>query len=483
MKRLIIFSTILLLGCAESILSVQPEKIPLDNVKSQYDVYGYYYLPKTILKIRVPIYKKTYLKGIVHSANTSSCLAKYLKTNYGWEPTKVPDELVGIEKGATMTTLYEPDPEKRYALLYKNSKSISQTINISLNKDGIIQSGEFAQESQVFDITKKSIELVGTAVGTLGKLGPADSYTGIAPCAHKGDIQLSNRSKLLVERLEELSKAKFTLLSSYPVSVNNPEVQKFHQTKIEGLIKEIKGELMGKIKKKIHYVTLYIDPKKDFNSLNLFHINTKEGIVDSGANSLFKNLTNNIKSANLSNTKTLKLIVQKKLVPNQKNTLYTEASLKNSEDGHTVEGDAFLYYNIPAKYTLTLGYGGKPLKAFSSKEDKKGTDDFDVYFPQLGAIGYLGIDFKEANITYYEDTGGLKSAKTTKDAAITAERVEGLYSAVDSIIRTGQAIKEKRENEKKEALASEEETEEEIDEQIIRLIIDNNSSLQADTSN
>ena len=484
MKKLIFLLCILLMSCAESIISVRPDKVSLNDIKSKYDVYGYYSLPKTILKIRVPVYKKSYKKGIVAEADSNSCLVNYLKTNFGWEIVKEPTELVGIEKGAVLSTTSEPDSEKRYALLYKNSKAIAQTINVKLNKDGIIQSGEFAQESKVFEITKKSIELIATATFTLNPLGPADTKDGDLECSKIEHIKYSNRAKLLVSQVISLNETKGDLIKNIRAQVNNVEILKNHLAILDKQLAQIKGELMGKITKKIHYVTLYVDPEKDFNSLDLFKINPKDGIFISDTNSFYKNLTPGISSKDNSGLKTLRLVVRRKNIPNPLHTLSSEASLKTIENSKVLENDdAFLHYNIPAKYTLTLQYDNKPLNVLAKLKDKEGSDDYNVYFPQLGVVGYLGKDLKEADVVYYEDTGAIQSAKFQKEPSITAERVEGIYSALDTIVRTRQAIREKKEEEAKLASAASEEVEEVVEEQVIRLIIDNTANLAIDPNN
>ena len=481
MKKLWLLALLVLASCAESIISVKPSKIPLEDISNNYDVYGYYYLPKTILKLRIPVYKKKYKAGLIKKGD-DSCLAKLVKTNFGWEPLEKPkDDEFGIDNGTIISSIFEPDFGKHYAILYKNSKAISQTLNISINKDGIIQSGEFAQESKAYDITKKSIELVGTAISSTGGLGldsdSEDEDKEKIPCSTIEEIQ-NQRGKILVDRAFKLLKAKYDLIKDYPNQISNTDVQKFHLKKVDEELKVVKGELIGSVSKKIHYITLFIDPKENFDDLTLLEINPNEGIIDQ---SISKStlLSSGIKTTSKVNKKALKLIVQKKTVPNEAHFLSSEATMVTIEGKTKIKGEAFLHYNVPAKYTLSLKYGDKKLTAKSSAKDKTGQDDFEIYFPQLGQVAYLNKDFKEANVVYYEDTGGLKSAKISRGGDFNAERVEGIFTALDSIYSTAKALKEKNEEEEEETATSEEV--EEIEEQVIRLIIENNS-LTSDNS-
>ena len=86
----------------------------------------------------------------------------------------------------------------------------------------------------------------------------------------------------------------------------------------------------------------------------------------------------------------------------------------------------------------------------------------------MGKLGSIPVGFKEANVTYYEDIGALKSAKFAKEAELTAERLASGYLAADSLLSTIRAVMASSEEEPE----AEEEVAEEVEEQIIRLIIE-----------
>lgn len=458
MKKILILAIILLTACAESIISIKstPE-ITLEKIKKDYDIFGYYYLPKTILKLRVPVVKNNYKKSdFINDDN----LKEFLKTNFGWDFVKKPKADFTLGTKIVLSTEYAPDINKRYAIAYKNSKTISQTLNLSLSKEGLIQSGEFAQESKVYEITKKSLELVGSVIGATGGLG----VEGIDSDTLFSNIK-STRAKILIKKIIELQSAKYNRLNEYPNGANNATMAKFIIERIDNELETLKKELLGIIEKKVHNITIEIDPKVKFTSKDLFVLNPQSGIVKDSKN-LFANLSNEISKQVSSSGKLLKLVVLSDLTPQDLSVLNTEATEKEGK----INSEAFLFYNVPAKYKLQLQYDGKVLSSFNSDKYKDGNNSYSVFFPQLGKVTYLPKDFKEANVVYYEDIGGLKSAMLAKEASINAERLEGLYSSLDSIRKTFKVIKEN--NAPKEEI----EQTEEVEEQVIRLIIENDDS-------
>lgn len=464
MKKILLFVIIIFSSCAESIISVKPtQQITLDKIKKNYDIFGYYYLPKTVLKLRVPIVKNNYAQS---KFIKDKCLESFLKTNFGWEYLKKPTDIFTLGKKIIISTEHVPDPEKRYAIAYKNSKTISQTLNLSLSKEGLIQSGEFAQESKVYEVSKKSLEILGSVIGAVGGLGVSNIDNDNSFSCIK-----SERAKVLIKKVIELQKAKYNRLNEYPVGANTAATGKFIFEQIDKELAIVKKELLGSIEKKVHYVTIEIEPKVKFTSKNLFVLNPNLGVVKDSKTNLFTSLPDQISKQGKPikqgkpNGKLLKLVVLDDISPQNSSVLSTQATEKEG----VISSEAFLFYNVPAIYKLQLQYDNKVLSSYGSDKDKNGSNTYSVFFPQLGKVTYLPKDFKESNVVYYEDIGGLKSVKLTKEASVNAERLEGLYSSIDSIRKTFKSIKEN--NAPKEEV---EETEE-VEEQVIRLIIENSN--------
>ncbi|MBS9462883.1 DUF4831 family protein [Flagellimonas sp. 389] len=469
MRAIYFFLCFFLASCAQSIVSIDSSKIDYEDIPN-YEILSYYSLPKTVLRIKVPVAKKKPKPGI---AIKNSCALELVKTYFGWEPVKVPEEIFALDKKITISTLAVPDPKKRYALSYRKSKSLAQSLNLSFSKDGFIQSGEFAQESKVFDITKKSIEILGNAVGALSGLG-SEAMGDIKTKDCTLDSLKDERIKRLIKDAFKLYGIQYSLINKPTNSVNSTDIVKYHLKEVDKQLKTIKNVLMGYISKDIYYVTLDIDPKEDFKSIELLQLDPKKGLLAPAGNKAFNKLSSQISVANSSKTKKLELKAKKLINAQKIDVREPRTILVEGEQGKELNVDAFLYYNIPSKYELFLVYDGKPLSSYSSSEDKKGKDVYTAFFPQIGKVAYLPKDFKEANVVYYEDIGALKSVKFVKEPDVTAERVEGIYMALDSIRKVSKALKEKKKEENKEDV---EEVEQEIMEQVIRLIIENGNAV------
>lgn len=445
MKKIIVLVLAALMGCSKKISSISTSAT---EIPSGYHLYGYYSLPKTALKIVVPVTKNVFTTGLLADVK-DPCYKLYVENHFGWEIAKAPDSF-SIEEKIIVQPLTLPDPQKSFALVYRKAKTISQTINISISKDGLIQSGEFAQESKVYEIAKKSVELGASILGSVatGTLGAKGTPSNDLCSANPSTMRVAQ----LVADAGQLYKAKYTLLVTPVNSVNTPEVVKYHLQKIEAQLKTIKEELLGKVTKTTTNYIVYFEPIKDktnngFKETVLLKYNPKKGVLDSKTKPSEDDITLSIR-----------------LRP-----LFQPKTIGNSAAPTTNASNAFLYYNLPAKFGGTLFLSKERIASFSDKSQEEGVDDFEVYFPQLGSLAYLPNDFKETNVVYFEDTGGLKSAKFVKNATLDAAKLEELYKAADSLRTSIKSLKAKPEEEEKE--------EEKVKEQVIRLIIQQDSTI------
>lgn len=508
MKTLYLLLTFFLVGCAKGIISIPTDNNQNTSLKNDYEIFTQYSLPKTELKIQVPVVINTLEEGILRSGdNLDKCLQKILLENFEWKITEAPKEKFSIDKKIIFTPLTIPDPHKKFTLIYKKSRGIGQTMNLVISKDGIIQSGEFAQESKTFEIVTKSAQVAGSLVGAVAGLG-VDKDMGFEKQCDITTIK-DKRAQRLISDLHSLLQARYALISTPPVNMNNTDVIKLQMADIDEKIKAIKGLLVGEVKKTIHNVTINIDPQVFQNNIGLFSLSPTEGITSIGNQADFDKLSTEIKAAkpeSVKDSKILQISLRSLVTPEildwnnipentsargndkmsdaqaltksikskeqQPGTSQQQKSNTSSTDG----GDknylnTFLYYNVPAKYEITLNYGGKPIPIYGSKDQKEGNDDYQVYFPQLGKIAALPVDFKEASIVYYEDIGALKSAKFVKAVEDDVSRIQTGYEVLDSIRNVFKAIKEDNTPD-----VEEDEVDEESEEQVIRLIIENQNA-------
>lgn len=134
-------------------------------------------------------------------------------------------------------------------------------------------------------------------------------------------------------------------------------------------------------------------------------------------------------------------------------------------DGETLNN--YLFYNIPARYSIQIFYDNKPIKTKSKGSAKTSNESLIVFFPQLGEVSALPSKFKELSIVFYEDIGAIKEIKFSKKASADSDKVQMAYASADSLISLRQKYIESKEED-----TEEEEESEEADEQVIRLIIE-----------
>lgn len=456
---------LVLTACAESIISVE-SSIVNESILNDYEIYAYYSLPKTVLEIKIPIAINTLEEGLISKEKENARIYELIEYRYGWKPVETPKQTFSIDKKITFGAITLPDPEKRYAIAYKKAETISQTLNASFTKDGLIQSGEFAQENKAFDVAVKTMEILGPVLSAVLPLSGITNRGEKLSDPYSIDVAENPRITKQLFEADELLKVRNTWISNPLNSVNNPDMVKFYLNEIDKQLLVIKNELLGTVSKKIHYVTIHVDPPEDFEEIKLLEIDPDNGIVR----------TKSVESANLSDdittekkskkSMTINLLARKLIEPGIIRDPETFISV--SEKGNPVlNTNVFMYYNIPAKYELKLVVNDSPLKSYSGQLDKEGSDEYQIYFPQLGKVAYLPKEFKEASFTYYEDTGGLKSTKISKSADVDADRINSMYAAIDSVYKSIQEIKEENRKDQEEG---DESVTEEVNEQVIRII-------------
>jgi hypothetical protein len=453
MRNICVLLMFLLAGCADSIISVHRGRIP-----ENYRVFGYYSLPKTALKIQIPITRLSFVSGIVKSSD-SACVNKVLRNEFGWEPVEAPKETFVIDQKILLQPVTLPDPNKTFAIAYAKSKALAKTINVSLSRDGLIQSGEFAQESKVFEIIRKGAELTGSAIGSIASLGKKGVE---ATTSCDNDSIKDQRVVHLIKNAKMLADARHGIVVD-PSGINNTDILKAHLAAIDKQLKLVKDQLTGALSKKVYNITLYVEPQNDFQEIVLLKLNPAKGVVSDGSDK-WSSLSPEISTTERENFKVLKLKARKLAAIGQA-TFGKQVNNAGDNPNTQLNTEAFLYYNLPAKYELTMLYGNEQIPTFASGDQKEGSGDYQVYFPQLGELAYLPVDFKESSITYYEDTGSLKSAKFVKAATVDAEKVQAAYEALDSIRTALNALKESQ-------TAQEAEVVEQVEEQVIQLDVE-----------
>ncbi|MEM9680407.1 MAG: hypothetical protein AAF901_08795 [Bacteroidota bacterium] len=242
MKITYIFLAFVLLSCTESIISVNSGLVNDASLK-KYNIYGYYSLPKTVLKVKIPIAKSKLDSGILKKKD--SCVIRLLNQEFGWSYAKQPKDSFALDKKITFEAITLPDTNKRFAIAYQKAKTISQTLNVTLSKDGLIQSGEFAQESKAFEVAKKSVELAGTLIGAASGLGTGKTEEAAFEKELQNTCTPDKRVKRMMSDARILLAARNGLVSRPTNSVNTTDIAKYHIAEVDKQLKAIKEKPLG----------------------------------------------------------------------------------------------------------------------------------------------------------------------------------------------------------------------------------------------
>jgi len=450
---------ILVLSACSTSLTVTDGTTPSG---SQKDYFGYY-LPKTLLKIKVPIEEAEFKPGLVNhlSASKLKSVLKYLFVSYGWEPVKKDEDKYSIGEKIQFIPQTVPDTDKYFTLQYSGAKALANSMGLVLTRDGMISSGEFAQEDKTFEYVTKGVELLAHTASILMGLGNKSGEPAVVPfCSDAETDQYVLRICALIGELNNISATKADLIKNATNGVASNDPLKYRTELIDKRILKIKEEILGRYKKTIFNVSLIYEPGNDRETVALLKLSPSKGIV-------IPKMTNNdpartalagIIATSEDGAKPLTLLVEPAYTLKAPRTRFVDSKGFGREH--------FLVYNVPAKFKLTLVFDGKPLKSFQSEEDEKGTDIYEIYFPQRGMMAALPVDFKEMKVVFIEDLGSIKEIKSSKGAELTATQVSAGVAALDSVLTLRNKIRES----KKEKPAAEET--EETKEQVIRLIIE-----------
>ncbi len=449
-------SMVLFIGiaCKTTMIAYDADQEIPDEV--QYSEMISYYLPKSILKVRVPITVNTLKEGLIHKLpeTEQSEILQLIQVNYGWTPVSVKDKF-SLGDRIIMEPITLPDPDRHYIIAYKNLKFYSQVLKLSFSKDGIISSGEFAQKDKTIDIVSKGVEmganlasnlypLLGTAKSKFEDFQKEMGYD-------KPSVSIeAKRIIVLLDELNKLSQGKLDMLSNVEPNVSKDALE-YRVVSIENRMEEIKKAILGSVKKTTHWIAFEYVPT--LPNAELMQIDPENGInvplVDNQG--IDTQLTKDFDS---NKSKSLKII---------SNQIISHAVEEAITQPKKEKG--FLRYTIPPKYSIELEYDGKKLKSFKDLKDKDGSNSFSMYFPQLGPVGVLPADFNGAEFVFYEDIGAIKSIKYSNDPIEEAE-IEGTAAAIDSLI----AYKAKKKAIDDAADDTDSTDDEEVEETVIRII-------------
>lgn len=177
--QLCIMAMLLFISCKAGLM-VQDNSV---EANEEYQDFISYYLPKTVLKIKIPVERSIYENGglieKVESENTNYAeeFRNFFYANYGWKPLEKNKDIFSIGEKIQFIPITLPDKNKNFTLSFTKSRAVAQSTGITLNKDGIITSGEFAQENKTFEYVTKGVELLASSAAAFYPLSKSSDST------------------------------------------------------------------------------------------------------------------------------------------------------------------------------------------------------------------------------------------------------------------------------------------------------------------
>ena len=222
----------------------------------------YYSLPQTILKLDFVIEETQLEKGPL-SDYAGSYLDMLDPVEYDTKEYK----LLGVK----MSTVAIPDPHALFFVTIGSVRGGSKT-QFDLTPDGIIRSvGLSALDGEEQTIGAPELvekEVIGEVSNTAGFLG----LTTIG----KTNAQLA---KEVADKIEEIRKAKFYLISGDVEMASNPETFNAMYQKLDAMEKAYMSLLVGNRASKQVVRTVYVVPNKEITSQTVAKFSETEGLT------------------------------------------------------------------------------------------------------------------------------------------------------------------------------------------------------------
>ena len=222
----------------------------------------YYSLPQTMLKLDFVIEETKLEKGPL-----SDYAGNYLDMldPVGYESMEY--KLLAVK----MSTVATPDPDALFFVTLGSVRGGSST-QFDLMPNGIIRSvGMSALNGE--EQTDEIPELVEEEI--IGEVANASGFLGLMT-AGKTNAQLA---KEVADKIEEIRKAKFYLISGDVEMASNPETFKAMYQKLENMEKEYMSMLVGKRVSKQVVRTVYVIPNKEIASQTVAKFSETDGLT------------------------------------------------------------------------------------------------------------------------------------------------------------------------------------------------------------
>ncbi len=381
---------------------------PKDSTKS---IGLFYSLPRTVLDIEFEVIKTTTEKP--EDPNMCNKVMGNCKDELGQKPFS--DGVSFKIKNVSFTSRAIPDAKEIYKVNPKSKWNKKKTISFTLSQSGTVKGSNVAVEDTTLDLILSVVSTAASFMKT-SDFGKTGDFKGL-------DAITKKRYQDKRDRIKQLITSKEKLITSTNIN-GDKAILEFKLAQVDKLIASELKELIGSKKTEIFPLKFSIDLKKSDHQENVdllkFYEQTEEGSgVEINKNALenfvlpYKLTRKNV----LAGGKTKFLKMKIKELPSLSNSILLKKVGQGDEKG--------LPYRIPARVSLGLTFGQ------FNEPDPIFYGEFEI--AQLGSVAYLPYKMDSAELSFYEESGGLQSLKVTSNPVYSPEDITNIDSVRQSL--------------------------------------------------
>lgn len=222
----------------------------------------YYVLPQTMLKLDFIIQETEFQKGPL-----SEFAPNYIKLDTPVEDNDVEYKILDLK----MTPVSSPDPDAMFFVVFPNGKGGKAQFDILPN--GVIKSVGVGNDAAVEALTPRDKQ---SEACTMERIDETEDGFFSMMSSNKTNAQLA---KDAADKIEEIRKAKFNLISGYYETAFHPETFQAMYQKLEDMEKDYMALLLGKRVKKTVVKTVYVVPNKEVSTQTVARFSETEGLT------------------------------------------------------------------------------------------------------------------------------------------------------------------------------------------------------------
>jgi hypothetical protein len=386
--------------------SLLPTVIPIDENSDTKAKKGIFYsLPKTLIRIEIPIISTTEIPGPL-----------FENKEWFYEAVEkiglTTDEITKTESttyrlgDAAISTITLPDENNTFFIELDVGRTKDLNLTLQLNKEGLLESAKSDSTDRAFDI---GVKLAKSTASIAGKMIGAPPMTALTPDKRK----MTKRDKVeqnIIE-IDSIRKSRLLLISGplkQMLGGFHPDTLKLMLTELDKKEQQLTNALRGITTEKEWTAIFEIEPKTIDTGAELLHFSDRTGIAKLGGYCV-NDFSNPFKIISDETADLIEMRISAKKQP---------ATIIGPNDKNI---DGSFFYRIPVQTHVEI------------KRNKKTFIAENVHLAHLGPIRQLPKDFKSKfallDLSFYTDTGGIKKFDTQLKAGDIGEAVESISTS------------------------------------------------------